>query len=619
VHFRKTFLTLFILLAASFINIAVATDFECIRSVSRIEVKDGKLYTLDSLTYQVNNHRGERFTDFSINYSKICKVSRISAWIEDASGNRLRELKSSEFKDCNDFSYSAFYQDDRVKTFQVKHNSYPYRACYTVTYTEPQYQWITYWKPLKNNEYSTREGRLYVTLPKDYAVKTFVENVSEVRSDTLTDKIVTTFLVKGDHAVSKIAENVLFDLNKHRVFVVPLQFKLGVNGSSESWNTFGDWVATLNKGMTALPIPEEQKVSMLVDGLTDTTQIVKTLYQYMQDYTRYINVSIGIGGWKTYPASYVSQNKYGDCKALTNFMKALLEVKGIKSYFVLVNAGSYTEKVLEELPCSQFNHIILAVPIGKDTVWLENTDKLKPFGHVGTFTQNRKALWVDGERSHLVSMPSLNKEDVLCFRKMNVSFNQNGDAAMFANLTYRGYSYERLKGFTNYLAEKDRDQNIDDYIPFGGYELKDWKIVEASRDSSTIDFRMNLTFPSLARMMENECYIKTFSIPQGFDFPTPAKMPITLNWPVCNVDSIIYTIPSGYKIKSLPEPVCFSSESGAYVSRSSLSNNTIRVFKKLEVNSGKYSPEEYGTLFAFLKKVKDSNLSNLIILTRIQE
>lgn len=617
-RFRSHLLILFIAIAGSITSIVNAADFECIRSISRIEVKDGKLYTTDSLFYQVNNHRGERFTDFSINYSKICKASRISAWIEDALGNRIRELKSSEFKDSNDLTYTAFYQDDRVKNFQVKHNKYPYRACYTVTYTEPQYQCITFWMPFKNTEYSTREAKLFVTLPKDYAVNTFAENVSEVRSDTLIDKIVKVFLVKGDPALSKITENVLFDLDKPRVVVVSLNFKLGVNGSLESWNTFGDWVATLNKGMTAIPVSEEQKVSMLVDGLTDTTQIVKTLYQYMQDYTRYINVSIGIGGWKTYPASYVSQNKYGDCKALTNFMKALLEVKGIKSYFVLVNAGQKTEEFITDLPCSQFNHILLAVPIGKDTVWLENTDKFKPFGYIGTFTQNRKALWVDGVKSHLVSMPILKKEDVLCFRRMNVSFDQKGNAALFAHFSYKGNYYESLKGFTNYIPEKDRGQNIHEYIPFSGYELKDWKIVEASRDSSTIGFQMNLTFRGLSRMIENEFYIKTFSIPEGFDFPTPAKMPITLGWPVCNVDSTIYAIPSGYKLKSLPEPICFSSESGKYVSRFFVTENKIGVYKKLEINSGKYSPDEYETLFAFLKKVKEASQSNLIILTRTQ-
>lgn len=618
-RFRSHLLILFIAIAGSITSIVNAADFECIRSISRIEVKDGKLYTTDSLFYQVNNHRGERFTDFSINYSKICKASRISAWIEDALGNRIRELKSSEFKDSNDLSYTAFYQDDRVKNFQVKHNKYPYRACYTVTYTQPQYQRITYWMPMSNNDYLTREARLYVTLPKDFTVKTFAENISGFRSDTLFNKIVTSYLVKGATALSKLADVGLFDLDKPRVVVVPLEFKLGVNGSTKSWTTLGDWVANLNKGLTTLPSTEEIKVLMKVDGMTDTLQIVKTLYQYMQDYTRYINVSIGIGGWKTFPATYVSQNKYGDCKALTNYMKALLEVKGIKSYFVLVNAGKNSEKFLDELPCSQFNHILLAVPVGKDTIWLENTDKMNPFGHIGTFTQNRKALWIDENRSHLVSMPTLKKEDVRCFRRMNVTFDPLGHATMSADFTYKGYPYERLKEFTNYLSEKDKDQYIDDFIPYNGYELKDWKVVESGRDSSNIDLRMNLTFMGLAKMMENDCYIRTFSIPEGFNFPTPANQPINLRWPVSNVDTSVYTIPTGYRLKSLPDPVGFSNESGNYESRFSVTGDKIHVYKKLEINSGKYSPEDYGNLFAFLKKIKDTNQANLIILTRIQE
>lgn len=57
----------------------------------------------------------------------------------------------------------------------------------------------------------------------------------------------------------------------------------------------------------------------------------------MQNKTRYVLISMGIGGWKPMPASEVSKKGYGDCKALTNYMRTLLTAKeGIPSYYAII-------------------------------------------------------------------------------------------------------------------------------------------------------------------------------------------------------------------------------------------------------------------------------------------
>ena len=81
----------------------------------------------------------------------------------------------------------------------------------------------------------------------------------------------------------------------------------------------------------------------------------------MQKSTRYVNVSLGVGGWQPIAAKDVYKHGYGDCKALSNYMKALLKEAGITAHYTLVNAGARARRLLADLPGSSFNHAILCV------------------------------------------------------------------------------------------------------------------------------------------------------------------------------------------------------------------------------------------------------------------
>ncbi|MCK9310771.1 MAG: DUF3857 domain-containing protein [Bacteroidales bacterium] len=605
------------LVSGSFVEILSAADFECVSSVSRINVAKNQRCITDSFVYQVNNRYGEHYTDFSIYYSKISKITNVKVWIEDVKGNRIRDLKKNEIKDQSYISGYTLYQDDRIKSFQVKHNTYPYRICYTYTCIESQFPQIADWRPIYTIDYPIGESKLSVTIPKDYPVTHYVNNVLRVKTDTLPDKIVTEYLVKGDNIKDAIRGNNLFNVDWPRVIMTPLHFRFGVDGSSESWETFGDWYDLLNKGLTKLPEAEKARVAVLLQGMTDTMEIVKTLYQYLQDNTRYININIGIGGLKSFPASYVAFNKYGDCKALTNYMKALLEYKGIKSYFVLINSGQYAEKMVETIPCSQFNHVLLAVPISKDTFWIENTTSVQPFGYVGSFTQNRKALLISRGHSHLVSMPSLKRSEVLSIRKMDVTVDEKGEADLSAIFFNKGRAYEYLNSIKHYCSENDKNTFINFYIPFDSYELKNWKFREYQRDSARIDLTLRMYVYRLGRVIGNDLYIKTFPIQTGLkDLPIPANMSASLAFPVCNIDSAIYHVPDTYKLKYMPESIHLNSNFGDFLFTFTMKGENICVNKKIELYQREYTASDYELFYAFMKSIKESENTNIICLTK---
>src|SRR6185312_13501516 len=135
------------------------------------------------------------------------------------------------------------------------------------------------------------------------------------------------------------------------------------------------------------------------------------LYNYLQKNVRYVSVQLGIGGYKPFPASFVDEKKYGDCKALSNYMLTLLKTVGIPSYCAVINAGTNAEPADPDFVNDPFNHIILCVPFKNDTTWLECTSATSPFGKLGSFTENRKALLVTEDGGKLVNTPRSTMQD----------------------------------------------------------------------------------------------------------------------------------------------------------------------------------------------------------------
>ncbi len=588
-------------------------DAEVVRYTSLYEIDKDKLIATDSVTIQVNNRSGDKYTEVSIPYSKSEKISDIEAWIEDMNGKKVRELKNSEIKEKSAISDISLYEDNFTKYFELKHHVYPYKVFYTYTTTYRNFITIAYWSPVIYNSIPTKTAKLKTILPKGFQYNTFKSNISDFKTDSTETNVATEWEASYLNPIKpEIFSNPEYLIPY--VIVAPLNFNYGVEGSTQNWESYGNWQYRLMQGLDILPDDEKNTVLALIKGVTDKKEIVKILYHYLQDHTRYINVSIGIGGLKPYPASYVSQNKYGDCKALTNYMKALLSYVGIESFYTKIYAGDQPHILIKDFAGPQFNHIVLAVPLNSDTIWLENTNNTNPFGYLGTFTQNRDALLVSQDHSHLVRTPALRPEENQASYKLEFDLNASGNTELKLNMSFKGDDFEKFNQLHTEFTDSEKDRIIRSYMPFDNYEVLNWDLKKLNRDTAHIELNATLNLNKFLKPLGNEYYFSLFPcrIPP-FTIPSNRNLPVELPYPICNSDTLIYNLPTGYKVKNHPDSISITTIFGSYTMKFNVSEGKIQEIKRFNLFSASYSLEQYPEFYAFIKSVKDIDRMKIIL------
>lgn len=609
---------LFICLVVLFIfnqkSYSQSLDAEVLRYSSSCDVTSGKLIQTDSLTIQINNRVGDKYTEISIPYSKNDKISDLEAWIENMDGSRVRTLKKSDIVDKSAISDISLYEDSFNKCFQLKHNMYPYKVVYTYKTTYRNFISIAWWSPIVYRELPTQSAKLKIILPKSLPYQKYVKNVEgNCQIDSSGNDIRLLWKTTYDKPI----KTEIFSQPENYyplVIVSPLNFQYGVDGSTKDWQSFGNWQYRLNQDLDLLPDEEKLTISKLIEGMTDKIEIIKTLYHYLQDHTRYINVSIGIGGLKPYPASYVAQNKYGDCKALTNYMKAMLKYAGIESFYTTVYASEQPRDIIKNYAGPQFNHVILAVPLEKDTIWLENTLNTNPFGYLGTYTQNREALLVCKEHSQLVHIPAMKMDNDNVSYKFIFDFNLKGGATVAMNILFKGDEFERFNQLHSDFNDDEKDRIIRDYMPFDNYEVINWELKKAHRDSTYIKLNASLTLNNFLKPIGPEFYFSLYHsrIP-AFSLPVNRTYPVVLPYPISNSDTLFYNLPIGYEMKTKIDSVSLKTQFGMYEISSQISKGKIKIIKRFELYQGSYKTDQYAGFYSFIQSIKDIENKKIVI------
>src|SRR5262245_20894945 len=159
-----------------------------------------------------------------------------------------------------------------------------------------------------------------------------------------------------------------------------------------SWEDLGKWYAELEKDRT---LPDEKikaKASELINGRATDKEKVQALYEFVAKNFRYVSLSLGQGRYQPHAASEVFANQYGDCKDKHTLLSAMLQAAGLRAYPALMNSS---RKLDPDVPSpAQFDHVISAIPLDGETLWVDTTAEVAPFRLLTPSLRDKKALLI---------------------------------------------------------------------------------------------------------------------------------------------------------------------------------------------------------------------------------
>ncbi len=354
----------------------------------------------------------------------------------------------------------------------------------------------------------------------------------------------------------------------------------------------------------------------MTSGKSTVEEKAKVLYEFVQSKTRYVSIQKGIGGQQPFPATMVDQVGYGDCKALSNYMVSLLKVAGIKGYYTLVYADDDNEDFPTDFVTDNFNHIIVSVPNGQDTLWLECTSQQIPFGYLGEMTADRKALMITEKGGALVNTQRYPADVNTQVRTADVKLEMTGDAKAKVKTTYAGLQFSG-----HFLSSSSDDQKkwLRNTISIPTFDLNNYNIAVTKARIPSAVVNVDLTLARFASVSGKRIFITPNLMNRSKFIPEEnrkRKNAIVLSEGWVDYDTIRYQLPEGIYPEYLPEPVTIKSKFGQYEAKFEMRENELIYTRMMRKNKGEYPAESYQELTDFYKGVSKADNTRVVFLNK---
>ncbi len=569
----------------------------------------------EQTTVTILNENGVGAGHIVIHCDKFMSLEGFKGVITDADGKEVKKLSKKDLKmteassSLSDDSYTYYYE-----TYAPR---YPYTVHYEVA-QKIKNQSIAFagFHAYDSRDQSVKRAHYSISVPKEVGLRYKEINVSGVvKTQQTADRITATVEMTDLPAIPTEVYSPSLGSLAPRVVFAPENFSYdGFKGDMKSWNSFGKWLYGLFEGRDVLPEELKAKVHQLADGCSTNREKVKVLYRFLQENTRYVSIQLGIGGYRPMAAADVFAKGFGDCKALSFYMKALLKEVGIESNYAVISTDK-ANVMADFANVTEFNHAILQVPLEADTLWLECTNPTLPFGFVHDDIAGHQTLLVKPQGGEMVRVRDY--DDDLKVDTIDVDVTIAADYSAQLRVRHKsmldGYSFAEKLGK---LEAKKQELALKALLKQSNVVLSD------------IDFRVDksevpsgeVIFTASQQLYGKRSGTRLFA---PINLNTPGYANYTLNSRKTDISvpasGIVYRtvlhLAEGMTVESLVKPSVTECEFGKVEEKceQSADGSTIAITQIVHINRGRYPADRNADFKTFRDVIKRLYTQNIVI------
>ncbi|TDQ81779.1 uncharacterized protein DUF3857 [Sphingobacterium yanglingense] len=558
------------------------------------------------------NKAGEKHAELVLYYDKSKTIKDIKGQILDEFGNQINKFNQKDFKDYSATSQVSMFDDIRFKHYTPNSHTFPYTIVYSYEVKHNQNLFIPYWQPDYLSDLAVISSTYELSCKPDQSLRIKAENTPQSAHITTTEKSKTYKWTAKNIKARKEEPLKPFDRQDAiLVKAVPENFHyFRKKGTVKNWSDFGKWMyENLLMGKQELSPETKNKVKELTAHLDSDKEKAKVLFAYMQSKTRYVSIQIGIGGLEPYPASYVEQLGYGDCKALVNYTQALLKEAGIESLYCIVEAGHQKKNLdIDFANAVDGNHIILCLPLEKDTTWIECTSNKHPFGYLGEFTDDRLVLACTPDGGKILRTTQYPSTKNLQSRTGHINIRQTGNIEGSITTRFTGTQFDNH--FENVSkVQRERQELLKRFYDIDNISFSNNAYSIEDQTEPTVIEKMDIFIKNYIAKNKDQLVFhpNIFNVAKAIPESKNRINPLRINRGYTDIDSISYSMDEKIKDGFQPITKVINSPMGTYHLRISLKDDKLLYYRKLEVKEGTYQPESYVQFYNFMREVSESD------------
>ena len=366
-----------------------------------------------------------------------------------------------------------------------------------------------------------------------------------------------------------------------------------------SWEEFSHWWRRKIEGKTEPDEAIKAKVGELTKDLLTSKEKIEAIFDYVKREIRYVSIDLGKSGYEPENAIKVFVNKYGDCKDKSTLLISMLRVAGIPAYYVLIPT-THIGNLIKDFPYPfQFDHCIVVTENKGGYHFLDPVGESHRFDSLLGMDQNRDVLIFKDKEIVFANTPLAKPEEKAYHSQSQIKIGSDGSIQCQVKNFGAGDIEASMRSFfinTRPTKIKEFLEEEVDYISSGA-KLLEYTHSNPLNFKERFELKINYMAPD---------YCKKAGAILIFDVPDirkgcPAvgkkerRYPIVVLNNYYGKDEVEFSVPEGYEVYHLPEPLDIKNEYFEF--RSSYRQEEDKIFYQGELirKALRITPEEYAS------------------------